>query len=101
MENNEYILIENICTHFNIDISLMDTLHGMGLINLTFVDERKYLHHEDLMATEKMIRLHDELGINPEGIDVIVNLLQQLDELRRELEITKRRLLIFEGDMKV
>ena len=95
MENNEYILLENICTHYNIDISLMDTLHGMGLINLTFVDERKYLHHEDLMATEKMIRLHDELGINPEGIDVIVNLLQQLDEVRRELEITKKKLDVF------
>lgn len=100
MEINEYILIENICTHHNVDISLMESLHSLGLVKFIYFDDRKYLHNEDLMATEKMIRLHDELGVNPEGIDVIVNLLQQMDELRWQLEISKRRLKIFEGEFQ-
>ena len=101
MENKEYLLVENICTYHKIDISLMDSLHSQGLLNLIYIDDQKYLFHEDLKETEKMIRLYDELGINVEGIDVIFNLLQKLDELQLELEITKKRLSIFEGEFDI
>ena len=62
MENKEYLLVENICTYHKIDISLMDSLHSQGLLNLIYIDDQKYLFHEDLKETEKMIRLYDEMS---------------------------------------
>ena len=45
-----------------------------------------------------MIRLHYELGINLEGIDVIYNLLKQIDHLQSELEIAKNKLNFYDFD---
>jgi hypothetical protein len=45
-----------------------------------------------------MMRLHFELDINIEGIDAISNLLQQIDNLQKELISTKNKLRLYEGD---
>jgi hypothetical protein len=44
-----------------------------------------------------MIRIHKELDINTEGIDVVFNLLQKIDTLQNELISTKNRLRLYES----
>ncbi len=45
-----------------------------------------------------MIRLHHELNVNIEGIDVVFNLLEKEKELREELIALKNRLKLYEND---
>ncbi len=45
-----------------------------------------------------MMRLNFELDINMEGIDAISNLLQQIDNLQKELISTKNKLTLYEND---
>ncbi len=45
---------------------------------------------------EKIMRLHFDLNINLEGIDVIINLLQQIETLQEEITQLKRRLSLYE-----
>ena len=52
---------------------------------------------DDLKEIEKMVHFYYELGINIEGIEVIINLLLQNDGLRRELNNTRRKLLTYES----
>ena len=47
---------------------------------------------EDLPLLEKMVRLHNELDINPEGIQAIYHLLGQVESLQQEVAALKRRL---------
>ncbi|MFT7364613.1 MAG: hypothetical protein ACI9UV_002823, partial [Algoriphagus sp.] len=41
---------------------------------------------------EKVLRLHKELDVNLEGIDVILNLLGKVESLQMELNLAKQRL---------
>ena len=45
-----------------------------------------------------MIRLHNELNVNIEGIDVVFNLLEKEKELREELNALKNKLKLYEND---
>ncbi|MBK7302619.1 MAG: chaperone modulator CbpM [Saprospiraceae bacterium] len=98
METNQLVLIEEFCVHYNIDFTFIDSLQEFGLVTLIVHDNGKYLSHDDVPEVEKMIRLHYELGINLEGIDVIYNLLKQIDHLQSELEIAKTKLNFYDFD---
>ena len=98
METNQLVLIEEFCVHYNIDFTFIDSLQEFGLVTLIVQDNGKYLSHDDVPEVEKMIRLHYELGINLEGIDVIYNLLKQIDHLQSELEIAKTKLNFYDFD---
>ena len=74
MEIKHLTLIEQLSSHHNIEVSFINALHDNGLIKLTVIENNAYLHNEQLKDLEKMIRLHYDLKINIEGIDVISNL---------------------------
>ncbi len=44
-----------------------------------------------------MIRMHHDLEVNPEGIDVVFNLLQKIERLQKDLNTTKNRLRLYES----
>ena len=83
METNNLILIEQLCTHHNIEFSFINELQEFGLIEVIIIDNNKYLANEKIKDVEKMMRLHFELDINMEGIDAISNLLLQIDNLQK------------------
>jgi hypothetical protein len=98
METRDLILIEHFCNSHNVEFSFINSLHEFGLIEIITFDSNKYIHHEQLNEVEKMIRMHYELDINIEGIDVISNLLKRINSLEQELNATRNRLRLFDGD---
>ncbi len=98
METNNLILIEQFCIHHNIEFSFINALQEFGLIEVIIIEDHKYLENEKIKDVEKMMRLHFELDINMEGIDAISNLLQQIDNLQKELISTQNKLRIYESD---
>lgn len=98
METKNLILIEQLCSHHNIEVSFVNSLHEFGLIEIVVIEDNKYLSHEQLKDIEKMMRLHYELEINMEGIDAISNLLLQINNLQQELIVAKNKLRLFEKD---
>lgn len=97
MENN-FIAIEVICTQYKIEFSFLQALAQNGLVQIEIIEESNCIHENQLAALEKMIRLHHELNINIEGIDVIFNLLQKEEILHQELTVLKNRLRLYEGE---
>ncbi len=92
------ILIETICVHYNIDRVFMDELHELGLIEIQLIDQNSFIHTEKINDLEKILRIHNELNVNMEGIDVVLNLLQKEIALREELKVLKNRLSRYESD---
>jgi hypothetical protein len=68
----------------------------MGLIEVEELDQSFYVQQDKITVIEKMIRLHHELEVNVEGIDVVFNLLARIKDLQNELMITKNRLRLYE-----
>ncbi|WP_066225469.1 chaperone modulator CbpM [Formosa haliotis] len=97
MATNQYILVKTICVEYQIEPTFLDELHGIGLIEITTIENDQFLHQDKLTDLEKIIRLHNELHVNIEGIDVAFNLLQKVDRLQNELRALKNRLYFYEN----
>ena len=98
MELKDFIPIVQLCEHYSVEISFFDELHEEGLISITTLEQTSYLHQDKISDVEKMIRIHQELNINTEGIDAVFNLLQKIDSLQNELNKLHNRLRLYEND---
>jgi len=97
MEKN-LIAITTLCSTYEIEYSFFDALHKTGLIQIVIIEQDHFIHLDQIGDLEKMIRLHHELNVNIEGIDVVFNLLEKEKELREELIALKNRLRLYEND---
>ncbi|MDZ7650925.1 MAG: chaperone modulator CbpM [Cytophagales bacterium] len=98
MNTDNLLRIEHFCEYYKVEFAFINALHEFGLIDVVVVDEFKYLSVEGLSEIEKLIRLHYDLGINIEGIDVISNLLKQISDLQQEVTIAKNKLRLLTPD---
>lgn len=92
MAQQKLIIIETICTHYEIEVSFVDALSNLGLIEIHTIEQTRCISEENISELERMIRIHQDLEVNPEGIDVIFNLLSKVDELKSELAATQNQL---------
>ncbi|MAP56089.1 MAG: MerR family transcriptional regulator [Altibacter sp.] len=97
MKITDYITVTQLCTSHEIDTSFVSSLHDMGLIQLARIEDHQCIHKEAVHEVERMIRLHRDLDVNPEGIDVIFNLLEKVETLHEELNSLRNRLKLYES----
>lgn len=96
MGKHNLVLVETLCVHYEIEVSFVQQLDEIGLLELILEAEEKYIREEQLADLEKMIRLHRELDLNLEAIDVVFNLLQKVEMMQGELGVLKNRLKVYE-----
>ena len=96
METQELIIIDVVCQEYQIEINLINDLESFGLIETIVHNENKYLDKNQLVYVEKIIRLHNELNINKEGIEIILDLLEKEKQLLSEINYLKSRLGLYE-----
>ena len=92
MKNEDLIPVDEFCALYEIEFAFIDALAEHGLVEIILVEEARYLYQEHIGRIEKMIRLHHDLDINPEGIDAIFQLLERIDYLQTELNALKNTL---------
>ena len=98
MNDNPLISTQTLCSHYNIEISFVDALYKMGLIEIKIIEQNQFIHQDHISILEKIIRLHNELNVNLEGIDVVFNLLEKERELRNQLIALQNKLRLYEND---
>lgn len=96
MQNTHLIPIPRLCTHYQIEMSFFKGLNEYGLIEFITVEKTYCIHQDKIADLEKMIRLHQDLHLNFEGIDTVFNLLEKIDNLKSELISTQNRLKRYE-----
>lgn len=96
METQELIIVDVFCQEYQIEINLINDLESFGLIEIIVQDEVQYLNKNHLFHLEKVIRLHNDLNINKEGIEIILALLEKENQLISEIKYLKNRLALYE-----
>lgn len=96
MERQDYILIKTICVHYKVEVSFIKELDSVGLIEIERLEDDEFIHEAKIGDLEKMIRLHHELNVNIEGIDIVFNLLQKELQLKEEVQELRNRLRFYE-----
>lgn len=96
METQELIIVDVFCQEYEIEINLINDLESFGLIEVIVYNENRYLYKSQLVYVEKIIRLHNDLNINKEGIEIILDLLEKEKQLLSEIKYLKNRLDLYE-----
>lgn len=74
-------------------LGLVEPLRGKG--------EIRYYSPEDIERVQQIRRLVDELGVNLAGVEVILNMRDQMERLRLDAEATIERLILeHEGETR-
>ena len=96
METQDLIIIDVFCQEYQIEINFINDLESFGLIETIVHNENKYLDKNQIVHVEKIIRLHNDLNINKEGIEIILDLLEKEKQLLSEIKNLKNRLDLYE-----
>ena len=85
MEQTDMIVLDEFCTSHQVEVSFVRTLEEHGLIETITINETLYIQENELSKLEQIVRLHQELNINSEGIDAIINLLTRIENMQNEI----------------
>jgi len=92
----QLISIHKICESYQVPDSFFEELQSFDLIPIHTETPEPMIEETALPQVEKIMRLHFDLNINMEGIDVIINLLNQIESLQDEIHLLKKRLALYE-----
>lgn len=95
MEDDQLIPANEFCRHHHVEMKFIYSLREYGLIEVISNEGDDYLSVDKLNELEKIIRLHYDLNVNMEGIDVILHLLNQLETVQHEADELKNQLKFF------
>ena len=83
------IRIEEYCNFYQVEISFIQALNASGLISLEEEATQYFIDYDQIPAIEKFSRMHYEMAINMEGIEVIQDLLQKISVMQQEINLLK------------
>lgn len=95
MQTDNLISKHDCCAYYQVEVGFLDTLHEYGLLELRSVEGKQFVQQEQLQELERFIRLHYDLNINMEGLDVIGNLLSKMQQMQEEILSLRNRLQVY------
>lgn len=98
METEDMIVLNDFCSNHQVEISFIRSLEEYGLIETIIVNETVCVRGNELSKLEQIIRLHQELNINPEGIDAINILLKRIEYMQNEITELRNKLDFYKKD---
>lgn len=99
MKTDEMIKAEEFCMHHQVNLTFIHSLSERGLVTITSVEEELYIPAEQVREIERVMRLHFDMDINLEGVEVITRLLSEMQDLREESRRLRNRLTLYENDL--
>lgn len=94
--NSELIIIHEYCSQNQVEPDFIVQLENEGLIQISIVDNERYIHISQLRHLDQYVRWYYDLSINVAGIDVIQNLLDKIDTMQDEILRLKEQLRLID-----
>jgi len=96
MSKEKLILIEQLCIHYQVEMSLFSELQDFGIIEILTIEDSYFIHEDKISVIEKVVRMQKDLNINLEGVDTVLNLLDKINDLQTQLNTVQNRLRLYE-----
>ena len=90
------ISVSKFCINYDIPQQFIDSLSKYDLVEIIEVETTKHIHIDDISRIERLMRIHFDLDVNFEGLDIINNLIDQINTLQNEVSRLKSRLELYE-----
>ena len=95
------IAITDICSYEKIEINFVYALADFGLISTKIVKKVEFIEAEDLPKLVRFKHLHQDLEINLEGLHAVAHVLNQLDDVRNEIQRLRNELNYYQQQENV
>jgi hypothetical protein len=92
MTLQKYIRITDFCQGHALQESFLYQLHEVELIEILEVEQQPVIRQSQLDRLERLVRLHRDLEISPQGLLAIDHLLGRMEALQEEVLELRRRL---------
>jgi hypothetical protein len=92
MKNTKFIPIRDVSNYYHIEISLLKDFANGELINIRIEDQTECVLSEDLEQIKRIIDLYKGLGVNKEGIEIIMSMRDQIIAMDEENTLLKLKL---------
>ena len=97
MQTEHLILVRDFCVYHNVEITFVETLAANELIETTTIEHTLYVEPAQLTNLEKFVRLHHDLNIRADDMDVVSDLLDRMEDLQSQVTTLQNRLRFYEG----
>jgi len=74
MSRENLIPIEQLCVHYEIEMSFFYELQDFNIIEILSIEDSNFIHEDKISIVEKVVRMQKDLHINLEGVDTVLNL---------------------------
>ena len=92
MSIQKYIRITDFCKGHALQESFLYELHEVELIEILEVEHQPVIRQSQLDRLERLVRLHLDLEISPQGLLAVDHLLDRMEALQEEVLELRRRL---------
>lgn len=93
MENR--ILYKECIRIYKVKESFIDSLSELGLIRLLQEENEMFVECNELEELEQFVRWHNDMDINPEGIEALYYMLDRVKELQSKVEALQSELSFY------
>lgn len=90
------IPVSEFCVYHHVEVSFVQLLEQQGLIEIITIEQSIYVQQEQLPRLEKFVRLHQDLSIHPDDLDVVSDLLERVESLQEQVTHLQNRLVFYE-----
>jgi chaperone modulatory protein CbpM len=92
MKNELFIPIREISEVCHIEIAMLRDFADCGLITIQFESETECVRAEEIEQIKRIIDLYRVLGVNKEGIEIIMAMRDQILEMNRKIAVLEQKL---------
>lgn len=96
MLSDQLISVQEFCGYHQLDIAFVQTLEQHGLVQLITIEQTYYIEPDAVAPLEKLVRLHQDLAIHPDDLDVVNELVERIESLQQQIAQLQNRLAFYE-----
>ena len=96
MATDSLISAREFFTYHQLDVSFVIALEEQGIVETITIGQVRYLHPDQLPPLERLIRLHRELAVHVEDLDIVLHLLERLEQAQEQTKQLQNRLAFYE-----
>lgn len=93
--NQKRILYSECIRIYQVKETFIDSLNELGLIRIYSLEDDKFIEYEDISILEQFVRWHNDMDINPEGIEALYYMLERVKVMQTELEQLRNELRFY------
>lgn len=92
MATIKYITIKDFADFHQVTTTLVREFADFGLIEISQIKAKPCIVSKNLDKCESAIRLHRDLSVNKEGIEIILEMRERHAEMQKELMLLKHQI---------